>query len=125
MKQPGTKSLASQRGSFYMTAIMLVLLGGLLTCVLKIAPLYMDNSAIVNSMEGIAAKSEYKTMSIGDIRKDMLRALQVNRIEGFDAENIKLAKEGSQEFVDINYESRVLIIGNLYAVIDFKNRFNR
>lgn len=125
MKQLGIKSLVKQRGSFYMTAIMLVLVGGLLTCVLKIAPLYMDNSAIRNSMEGIAARDEYKTMGIADIRKDMLRGLQVNRIEGFDANNIKITREGNAEYVDINYESRVHIFANLYATVDFKNRFDK
>ena len=99
MKQLGIKSLRNQRGSFYMTAIMLVLLGGLLTCVLKIAPLYMDNSAVRTSMEGVVARGEYKTMSIGDIRKDMLRALQVNRIEGFDADTARELQERAKEYL--------------------------
>ena len=125
MKQLRINPPANQRGAFYMTAIMLVLLGGLLTCVLKIAPLYMDHSAIRNSIEALAAKEEYKTMSISDIRKDIIRSLTVNRIEGFDAANITLTKEGSMEYIDMNYESRVNIFANIYAVVAFNDRFAR
>ncbi|MES2604615.1 MAG: DUF4845 domain-containing protein [Pseudomonadota bacterium] len=125
MKQLSIKPLVIQRGSFYTMAVMLLLLGGALTCALKITPLYMDNAAIRNSMEGIVAKDEFKTMSIGDIRNAMLRALTVNNIDGFDAGNIVVTREGAVEYVDINYEARVNIISNIYAVVDFKNRFDK
>jgi hypothetical protein len=126
MKQLGNKSLAGQRGSFYTTVIMLVLLGSVLTCALKIAPLFADNAVVRNSMESIAAKGDYKTMGISEIRTEMLRSLQVNNVEGFDAENIVLTREpGGVEYIDINYEARVKIVANIYALVDFTNRFDK
>ena len=125
MKQLGSKPMAGQRGSFYTTVIMLVLLGSVLTCALKVVPLFLNNSVVRNSMESIAAKADYKTMTIGDIRKEMLRSLTVNKVEGFDADRILLTRESGSEYIDINYEARVKIVANIYAMVEFTNRFNK
>ena len=79
-----------QRGSFYVTGVMLLLLGGALTIVLKLAPSYTGNATLKNSMTTITARSDFKDLGIEEIRNDLLKSLRVDAIDGFDARNVKI-----------------------------------
>lgn len=114
-----------QRGSVYGVGVMLAMLGVILAVTLKLAPVYMDHGIVVGTMEDIFAKNDMKLMSMTDIRADMVKTLRVNRVEGFEEDNIQRVKEGSLEFVDVNYETRVPLFFNIEAVVVFKNRFNK
>lgn len=117
------KAPVHQRGSFFVTGVMLLLLGAALTCVLKLAPAFVGNSTVKNMMATIQARSDYRSMTVDAIREDMLRSLRVNPIEGFDVKTVVIKTEGNQEFVDINYEVRVPMVMNISAIVDFRNRF--
>ncbi len=125
MKPIKSKLPAGQRGSFYVTVTMLVLLGAAVTFALKVAPAYIGNSTLKNSMAAIMAKSDYKSMDIDEIRKELIKSMVVNSIEGFDAKNVVLKRESGNEYVDINYEVRSALVYNISVVIEFKNRFNK
>lgn len=114
---------ARQRGSIYTTMIMVALLGFVLLAALKVAPAYMDNNVVTNAMEGIRTNNDIAAMSIGEIRTSLMRTLNTNRIEGFDAANVVVAREGAQEYIDINYETRVTLFYNIDAIVKFENRF--
>jgi len=116
-------SPASQRGSIYTTMIMVALLGFVLLSALKVAPAYLDNNVIINTMDGISSNNDIAAMSIGDIRTSLMRTLNTNRIEGFDASNVVVAREGAEEYIDINYETRVTLFYNIDAIVKFENRF--
>ncbi len=114
-----------QRGSVYGVGFMLAMLGVILAVTLKLAPVYMDHGIVVDTMEDMFAKNDIKLMSMTDIRAGMVKTLAVNRVEGFEVDNIQRVKEGSLEFVDVNYETRVPLFFNIEAVVVFKNRFNK
>jgi hypothetical protein len=114
-----------QRGSVYGVGVMLAMFGVILAMTLKLAPVYMDHAIVVDAMEDIFAKNDIKLMSMTDIRAGMVKTLAVNSVEGFEVDNIQRVKEGSLEFVDVNYETRVPLFFNIEAVVVFKNRFNK
>jgi hypothetical protein len=116
-------SPARQRGSIYTAMIMVALLGFVLLAALKVAPAYLDNNVITNTMDGIRSNNDIAAMSIGDIRTSLMRTLNTNRIEGFDASNVVVAREGAEEYIDINYETRVTLFYNIDAIVKFENRF--
>ena len=120
-----TKLPSRQRGSFYVTLTMLVLLGAALTLALKLAPAYAGNSVVKTSMAGLMAKSDYKSMSIDDIRRGLIKTMQVNSVDGFDAGKAVITHEGGKDYVDINYEIRIPIVYNVSAIVEFKNRFDK
>ena len=116
---------ARQRGSFYTMAVMLVLLGAALTCALKIAPLYADHGVVTNAMEGMAATSEFKNMPITEIRQQLAKTLQVNRVSGVPMEGVVVTREDGREYVDVKYEARVQSFANIHAVVAFDDRYNK
>jgi Domain of unknown function (DUF4845) len=125
MKKLYLNSLVAQRGSAYVMIVLLALVGAAVTCALKIAPLYMDHAALTSAMEAMVATKDFPAMPILDIRKEVRRSLQVNNFDGFDTQNIVVTREAGMDYVDVNYEARVNIVANIYAVIEFKDRYNK
>jgi len=123
MKQLHVKLDVRQRGSIYTTIIMVALLGFFLIAALKIAPAFLDNNVVTNTMDGIRANNDIAEMSIAEIRTSLMRTLNTNRVEGFAASNVVLVREGNEEFIDINYETRVPLFYNIDAIVKFENRF--
>lgn len=114
-----------QSGASLWGVMLLVgLIGLVLTIALKIAPAYIDNAVIVNAMEGVIANNDIRTMNIAEIRTDVMRTVNTNRVN-FSSANIKVTRENNVEYIDINYESRVHIMYNIDAVVTFENRFNK
>jgi hypothetical protein len=124
MKSMRARSARAQRGSIYTTMILVALFALVILAGLKIVPAYIDDSAITGTIETMAEGSDFATMSIGDVRSGLMRTLNTNRI-AFDASNVVLVKEGGNEYVDVNYESRKPLFYNIEAVVVFKHRFEK
>lgn len=124
MKHNFRKLPQRQIGSFYSTVIIVAMFGIFLTAALKLAPAYMDNGVVVNTMEGLAAEKDLGEMTITEIRADMLRSLGVNNVT-LSGDTITLVEEGGQEFVDIVYETKVPLFYNISALVSFNNRFEK
>jgi hypothetical protein len=125
MKVLARSSLQQQAGSMYSTLIMVVLIAIFFTAALKIVPAYLNNNVIVNAMEGMAENNDMATLSIGDIRSNLMRTLNTNDIRGFDATRVQVVSQGSQEYIDINYETRIPLFYNIEAIVKFENRFDK
>ncbi len=124
MKTLRARSAKAQRGSIYTTMILVALFAIVILAALKIVPAYIDDSAINSTMETMAESPDFGTMSIADVRTNLMKTLNTNRIP-FDASNVVLVKEGSGEYVDVNYESRKPLFSNIEAVVVFKHRYEK
>jgi sorbitol-specific phosphotransferase system component IIBC len=120
-----TQLPAHQRGALYATVILLVLVGTVITATLKIVPAYNNDNIVQSAMETIVERADYKTMSISDIRKEVARSLQVNRVENFNTENVKLTREAGKDYIDVVYETRVPMVANISAVVAFSKRYDK
>jgi hypothetical protein len=124
MKPLRFRSASRQRGSIYTTMILSALVAIFLVIVLKIAPAYIDNNVIRNAMQGIQADNDIAAMSLPQVRTLLMRTLNTNRMD-FDSSNIVVVRVGSNEYIDINYETRVPLFYNVDAVVKFQNRFEK
>jgi len=124
MKANFRKLPQRQQGSFYSTVIIVAMFGIFLTAALKIAPAYMDNNVIKNTMEGITANNDLSEMTITDIRDSMMKTLNINNV-ALNGDALQLVQEGSREYVDINYERRVPLFYNISAVVSFNHRYEK
>lgn len=125
MRHINTQLPARQRGALYAAVTLLLLVGAVITATLKIVPAYNDNNIVKAAVESIVARPEHKTMSISDIRKEVLRSLQVNNIENFDADDVKLTREAGNDYIDVVYETSVPMVANISAVVSFNYRYNK
>ena len=118
-----SKPLDRQQGSFYSTAIIVALFGIFLTAALKIAPAYVDHNVIVNAMTHISKEEGYKDMTIANIRTGVMKTVNTNNVNDFDAQKIQLVTQNGDEFVDITYEARVPLFFNISALVSFHDRY--
>lgn len=125
MNRITTQLPTRQRGALYATVILLVLVGSVITAALKIVPAYTNDNIVQKAMEAITERADYKTMSISDIRKEVARSLQVNRVENFNTENVMLAREAGKEYVDVVYETRIPMVANISAIVAFNKRYDK
>ena len=116
---------SQQRGSFYVTCVLLLLLGGALTVVLKLAPAYTGNSVVKNAMTAAKARSDYKDLSLEDLRRELLKSVSINGVEGFDSKSINFKHENGKDYVDISYEVRVPMVYNVSAIVSFQTRYDK
>ncbi len=115
-----------QRGaSFFGTILLLILLAVFLLGGLRIAPAYIDNNVIVNAMNSMASNNDLADMSLNEIRENLQRSLSTNGIRNFDSQSVQLTRDGRNEYIDINYETRFPLIYNIEVVVTFENRFER
>ncbi|MEY4642843.1 MAG: hypothetical protein RLZZ227_2837 [Pseudomonadota bacterium] len=124
MKSLHASSARSQRGSVYTTIFLVALFGFVILAVLRVAPAYIDDRTLVDTMNGVVESGEFEDMSLSDVRNNLMRTLNVNRVD-FDANKVVLTKEGGKEYVDINYESRKPLFYNIEAVVIFQHRFEK
>jgi hypothetical protein len=118
--------LRRQKGaSVFAIIILLVMVGMFLLSALKVAPSYMDNNVIVNAMDGMINNNDFESTSIAEVRSNLQRSLVTNNIREFDSSSVVLTREGNNNFVDINYESRVPLFYNIDIVVTFENRFDK
>ena len=126
MTIPDTAKPLPQRGASIFTILVLAaMVGMILLTALKLAPAYLDNNVVSNAIKGVLANNNVSEMSIGQVRTEAMKTINVNRVEGFDSGAIVFAEEGSYEYIDVNYETRVSLFYNIDAVVKFENRFDR
>ena len=113
-----------QQGSFYSTIIIVAIFGFVLTAALKVAPLYMDNNVVVDTMEGIIANNDITEMTVAEIRSNLSRTLMVNNVD-LPGDAIKDVREGNKDYIVISYERRTPLFYNISAVVAFHNRFEK
>lgn len=113
-----------QKGLSTLGMLLTLLIGGfVLTCALKIGPLYLDDyfvGAALKSLDG----ERIETMDSGSIRRSLDRYFMVNNVRDVSARDATVSRERDRVTVALDYERRVNLIGNLDVVVVFTNRFD-
>lgn len=89
---------------------------------LRLGPAYFQNYQIKDALKQVEQVAVAKNLSKEEAQDLFIRQLQVNDIRGMDMKNLKLEKEKDKPVLTFDYETRIHIIGNIDAVIVFKNR---
>lgn len=111
-----------QRG---MTAIgwlvVLGLIGFFALLTLRLAPIYLEHFNVRTSLESLESEPYITRKSSGEVRKLLTKRLRVNDVKNVANEHIKIQKQGGRLTVDIRYEVRKHILGNIDAVVMFSD----
>lgn len=106
--------------SMYVTLfIILMLIFGAVT-VMKLWAPYFDDMAVKTALKNIAEEQKTRTMAPNEIRSTINKRLQVNGVE-LAKEEIVIKKEDGEVTIDILYERRVPMYGNIDAVLKFSH----
>lgn len=115
----------SQKGmSMLGVMFMLGVIAFLATTVFKMAPHYIDNSALEKMITSIETEKASDIRTVGDFYARINKGLMVNNVRDFDLEKALTVKIVDGEFqAHLKYEAREQLIANLDLVALFDKKF--
>jgi hypothetical protein len=90
-------------------AFILGLIAFFVLLVLKIAPIYIDHSKVVNALAAIEATTDIETKSEHEVRASLDKRFNMNYVYDVTKDDIKVTKHGNYLKVEIEYETIVKI----------------
>ncbi|HEB58362.1 MAG TPA: DUF4845 domain-containing protein [Gammaproteobacteria bacterium] len=117
------RSIHRQNG---MTAIgwLLVILFVIMVAmvVMKLIPVYLEGFNVGSVISGLEGDPTLNGKTATEIRKVIMRRFDVNMITSVDSSDIYIARQGSQYVVEVEYEVRKNLVGNLDVVVSFSRK---
>ena len=102
--------------------VILILIGFFSMLTIKLGPIYMENYTIRKAMESLAAEPEIASKSSSDIRTQLFNRLDINYVQTLPRDKVKVKKAGGVVNIDVTYEVRRKMIGNVDAVVSFSEK---
>jgi len=113
-----------QRG---LTFISLVFILGMIAfftlLVLKIAPIYFNNSKVTNALAAVEESVDITSKSRREIYDSLQKRFNMNYVEYVTDDDIKIIAQPGYVKVNIDYERVEPIMGNLSVLVEFHEGF--
>ncbi|MDD1620668.1 MAG: DUF4845 domain-containing protein [Methylococcaceae bacterium] len=117
-------SLNKQRGlTFISIALILGLIAFFTLLILKIAPIYINHSRVVNALAAVEATTDITTKTKQEIKTSLEKRFDMNYVEHVKPEDIKIIAQPGYVSVNIDYERVEKIAGNLSVLVEFHEGF--
>ena len=113
------RSLEKQKGVGFIS-IVFILIGLIGMLGIKVAPMYIDNMTINEVVKQVANDQSTRGMSVKDLRKALTKRLLVNGLDSY-AEYAKFTKDAGVVYLELSYERRDNLWGNIDVVGVFEN----
>ena len=102
-------------------AFILALIAFFVLLILKIAPIYIDHSKVVNALAALEKTTDVQTKSEQEIRQSLEKRFNMNYVYDVTQDDIKVSKRGNYLKVQAEYETVVKIFGNLSVLAEFND----
>lgn len=113
------KNQAGMTGMGWLTVIALVLFFALL--IVKLVPTYIENYSIKTVLHSLEEEPLITQKTPKQIRELINKRLTINGVYDFDQKAITIQKDSGVLTVDITYEVRKPMFGNIDAVMSFSD----
>ncbi|MCF6323687.1 MAG: DUF4845 domain-containing protein [Gammaproteobacteria bacterium] len=111
---------AKQRGvsgSGFIAIIAIIVI--LVLLLLKLFPVYMENFNVSTSLSSLSSEEGIKALKKSAIKELLQRRFSINDVENVRKEHIEIKKTKTDMTIDITYEVRKPLVGNVDIVIHF------
>ncbi len=112
-----------QRGiTFLGLLIILGLIGFFAVVILKVTPLYLENSTVNSALDDLAQDAGIGKKGKKAMRKKIDRNFYINDVKNISAKDIAIEKSKEKKVWDVsaNYEARASLFGNIGVFIEFQ-----
>ncbi len=109
--------------TFISLMLILALIAFFVLLTLKIAPIYMNHSKVVNAFSALEAMPDVETMSKREILSNLDKRFSMNYVDKVNTDDVTIVKQGNYVKVEIVYERVEKIIGNLSVLAAFSESF--
>ncbi len=101
--------------------VILIVIGFLGLLLLKIAPIYLDNMKVKDSLASLEAEPALTSYSKAKIRDLVDKRLGINMVNDVAADDITISKKPGHVSIEIDYEVTENIFGNLDVLVYFND----
>ena len=109
-----------QGGMTFGGILLFLLIGGFFARVaLQLVPVYLSDFKVKEVMESLVGDPTALEQGPPGIRTKLDRKLYVNEVRDLDLKLFKIHREANGFQVDLNYEVRKPILGNVDAIVSF------
>lgn len=113
-----------QRGLTFISLVFILGLIGFFTLlVLKIAPIYFNNSKVKNAVAAVEESTDITSKTRQEILTSLDKRFNMNYVEYVTHDDIKIIAQPGYVKLDIEYERVEPIIGNLSVLVEFHEGF--
>ena len=116
--------ISSQRGMTTTSALFTLLLAGFfLTLTFKLGPHYLDNKIVQGAIDQVG-QSDINGKSDSEIRRKIANFFTINNIRDIDVRKVIVTRDDSGTRINLDYEKRIEMFGNVDVVLKFSNQFD-
>jgi len=99
---------------------LLILIAFVAVTLLKIMPIYFDSFKVGDVISSLKEERGLGEKSNSEITKMILKRLDVNMVSDVTKDNVFIEKSKNQVLIDVEYEVRKPMFGNLDIIVSFK-----
>ncbi len=103
--------------SLLMWSVVLVLI---VITSLRIAPTYIEYSAIKKNLSAIAKDTSLQNTNLNQIRLAFSRRAQIDDIKSISGQDIKISRENGRVILSADYTAKIPLFSNVSLSIDFE-----
>ena len=107
--------------TFWGFLLHVLVFGGALVLVLRIAPSYLEYLTVKDIVERSVDEFDPQTQSTAEVRTRIRKLLQTSQVYAIDAEDIEIYRERSKIVIDANYEVRSPLFWIVDGVMNFED----
>lgn len=118
-------SLKAQRGASFLNIVMILIVASFaVTIVVKLTGPYLEHRTINSIFESVINSEEEMKKPVREIKRDISRRFTINQVSLPDRENnLQIVNDKGVLKIDLEYEVRVPMFGNVDAMVKFKNHY--
>lgn len=116
-----------QRGMTFLSWLLVLAIAGFFAAIaLALVPIYLEHYSIKHVLAQFEYDRDLDKKTNGEIRELMKRRLKINGVYEFDVKNnLKIKRSDRQTTLQVLYEVRKPILGNVDVVVHFDETVSR
>lgn len=119
-------SRTQQGMSIISTLAVLIVIGFFALMLMKLVPHYLDNKALDKIITSVGSEQSTagSVRTVNDFYTHISKGMQINNISGLKpAEIVKITQSGNEFVVQMKYEQREPLLGNIDLVVKFDKEY--
>ncbi len=117
------KMMQRQRGMTSMGwLIVLALIGFFSLLTIKMAPVYLEHYSIKTVLKSLRDEPNITRKTTGEVRRLIMKRLDINGVYDLDSKAVRVKRDDGVMHVDITYEVRKPMMGNVDVVMAFSDQ---
>ena len=114
--------IARQKGMTLLSIMVIIVFFAFVTItIVKIVPIYLDSYTVADVVSSLKDERGLGDKSNKEIADLILKRLKLNQVSSVTKDDIYIEKAKNTVLIDVEYEARKPMYGNLDVIISFKH----